>query len=118
MRSGFRPDIVIDCMLSTGDDGLTADGCIYQLSSEQPQLLNPEQLTSGEYVKIRLWLPDEQSYIVVDLAEIQWIQNHWIKVDVLIISQKHQERLKQYIVAQGHFTPPLQRMSEQILIRA
>ncbi len=118
MRSGFRPDIVIDCILSTGDDGLRGDGCIYKLSSEQPHLLDPEQLTSGDYVKIRLWLPDEQSYVAVDLAEIQWIQNHWIKVDVLIISQKHQERLKQYIVAQGRCTPPLQRISEQILIRA
>ena len=118
MRSGFRPDIVIDCILSTGHHGLEGDGCIYELSSEQPQLLDPEQLRGRDYVKIRLWLPNEQSYIVVELAEIQWVQNHWIKVDLLIISQKHQERLKQYLTAQGHFTPPSQRISEQILIRA
>lgn len=118
MVSGFRPHIAIDCMLSSGDEGLKGDGCIYEISSTEPQLISPDTLKAGEYVKLRLWLPDESSYILIDLAEIQWIENNWIKVDVLIISQMSQGKLRQFLTSQGQRTSPMRLMSEQILIRA
>jgi len=117
MVSGFRPHIAIDCMLSSGDEGLKGDGCIYEISATEPQLISPDTLKAGEYVKLRLWLPDESSYILIDLAEIEWVENNWIKVDVLISSQMSQGRLRQFLTSQGR-TSPMQRLSEQILIRA
>jgi hypothetical protein len=118
MVSGFRPHIAIDCMLSPGDEGLKGDGCIYEMSAAEPHLISPDTLKAGEYVKLRLWLPDESSYILIDVAEIQWIEQNWIKVDVLIISQTSQNRLKEFLTSRGRYTRPIQRLSEQILIRA
>jgi hypothetical protein len=105
-------------MLSKGTYGLRGDGCIYNLSSSPPVTLNPENLHPGDYVKLHLWFPEESSSSVVELAEVQWVKNHWIQVDLLVTSPKDQTRLRQFMASEGHSSSSSFRMSEQILIRA
>lgn len=118
MSTRFSSQVTIDCMLSTGAHGLRGDGCIYELSTSRPQISNPGRLRAGDYVKVRLWLPDESAHILIDLAEIQWIKNHWIKVEIITISSKGQARLRQFMESQGHSYEYPNPASEQILIRA
>ncbi|MBX3325800.1 MAG: hypothetical protein U0223_02580 [Nitrospira sp.] len=111
--------IAIDCILSEGSDGLQGDGCIYALSSSPPSITGPEHLHPGDYVKLRLWLPDdESSAIQIDLAEVQWVKHQWIKLDLLLTSHKDQARLRQFITPTNEALPVPHRMWEQIVIRA
>src|SRR5690349_10183187 len=118
MPPGLLSKIGIDCMLSTGDDGLRGDGCVYELSSSHPVILNPEKLRAGDYVKLRLWFPDENTYSVIELAEVQWVKNEWIKIDLLLVSPKDQARLRQFAASERHHVPVSVRGDEQIMIRA
>jgi hypothetical protein len=118
MPSTSLTTIEIDCILSIKDESLTADGCIYDLSSSSPTISQPEHLHPGDYVKLRLWLPDESSCIFVELAEVQWVKNHWIKVDLLITSPEDQARLREFVAVENQSSPSSRRKSEQILIRA
>lgn len=110
--------ITIDCMLSQGVQGLRGDGCVYEMSRSRPQVSNPSKLRVGDYVKMHLWLPDDNSHILIELAEIQWIKDHWIKAELIVVSPTDQMRLKQFMASQGQFLRHSHTVSEQILIRA
>ena len=118
MPSGLLSKIGIDCMLSNEDDGLRGDGCVYELSSSHHVILNPEKLRPGDYVKLRLWFPDENAYSVIELAEVQWVKNEWIKVELLLVAPKDRARLRQFVTSAGNHFPASARVGEQIMIRA
>lgn len=118
MPSGHLSKIGIDCMLFQGSDGLRGDGCVYELSSSEPAILNPEKLRPGDYVKLRLWFPDDNAYSLIELAEVQWVKNEWIKVELLLVSPKDQARLRQFAASDGNHLPISARIGEQIMIRA
>lgn len=118
MPQAMAAKIAIDCILSKGSEELQGDGCIYALSSP-PSITGPEQLHPGDYVKLRLWLPnDEGSAIQIDLAEVQWVKHQWVKLDLLLTSSKDQARLRQFIAPANQAQPVPHRMWEQIVIRA
>ena len=118
MPSAVLSQIVIECILSKDNEGLTGEGCIYDLSTSSPTISHPEHLHPGDYVKLRLWLPEESACIFVELAEVQWVRHHWIKVDMLITSPGDQARLRQFISVEDQSSPSVRRKSERILIRA
>lgn len=118
MASGLLSKIGIDCLLSKGGDGLKGDGCIYELSSSHPAILNPDRLRPGDYVKLRLWFPDENAYSVIDLAEVQWVKNEWVKVELLLIAPKDQARLSQFAATEGYHSSSPARTGEHIMVRA
>jgi hypothetical protein len=110
--------ITIDCMLAKGVEGLKGDGCIYEMTSSDLRIANPSTLKVGEYVKVRLWLPEEDSHILIDLAEIQWVQGHWIKIDLVVVSPTGQKRLEQFVKSQGQPSRSRMMTNDQILVRA
>lgn len=105
-------------MLSKGGDGLRGDGCVYDLTSSQPVILNPTRLRPGDYVKLRLWFPDEDAFSVIELAEVQWVKNEWIQIELLLVSPKDQSRLRQFVAVEGNHLPPSVKIGQQIMIRA
>lgn len=118
MPTGLLSKIGIDCMLSKGSTTLRGDGCVYELSSPHPVAINPTKLRSGDYVKLRLWFPDENTYSVIELAEVQWVKNEWIQIELLLISPKDQTRLRQFVTAEGNHLGASARTGQQIMIRA
>lgn len=118
MPSTLLSKIVVECILSKNDEGLIGEGCVYDCSSSSPTLSQPEQLHPGDYVKLRLWLPDESVGVFVELAEVQWIKNHWINVEVLSISPEDQARLRCFAALGDQSSPSSRRKTERILIHA
>ena len=118
MPSALLSKIVIECILSRTDAGLTGEGCLYDLSSFSLTISQPEHLHPGDYVKLRLWLPDESVGVFVELAEVQWMKNHWINVEVLSISPEDQARLRQFVSIGDPSSPSSRKKAERILIHA
>jgi hypothetical protein len=117
MPAGLLSKIGIDCMLSKGGHGLRGDGCLYDLSSSHPIILNPTKLRPGDYVKLRLWFPDEDTFSVIELAEVQWVKNEWIQIELLLVSPKDQTRLTQFVAADENHVPTSAKIGQQIMIR-
>lgn len=118
MPTGLLSTIGIDCMLAKGGDGLRGDGCVYDLSSSQPVILNPTRLRPGDYVKLRLWFPDDNAFSMIELAEVQWVKHEWIRIEILLISPKEQSRLRQFMATEGNHLAASARTGQQIMIRA
>lgn len=118
MPTGLLSKIGIDCMLSKGSDDLRGDGCVYDLSCSQPVILPPKKLRPGDYVKLRLWFPDENTFTMIELAEVQWVKNEWIQIELLLVSPKDQSRLRQFVASEGNHLAASAKIGQQIMIRA
>jgi hypothetical protein len=109
----------IECLLTGVSQQLQADGCILEPAADRYTVISPDRLVSGDYVKIRLWLPNETEAITVSLAEVRWIKGNWLAIEAIQMSQ--QERLKlQRFVRSAHpdsLTRPSVQ-SDQVLVRA
>jgi len=108
--------IAINCILAKRSEGLEGDGCAYDLSAPHRNISPQEKLRAGDYVKLRLWFPDEDSHVSIDLAEVEWIESHWLKVDLLSVPPDIQARLRQFKASQDS-TAHSHQSTEQILIR-
>jgi len=108
--------IAINCLLAKRSSELEGEGCFFDLAAPSKNIPRPEKLRAGDYVKLRLWLPDEDSHISIDLAEVEWIDSHQMKVELLSVSPEIQARLSQCKLSQDSGPRP-HYTTEQILIR-
>ncbi len=109
----------IECVLTEARHRLQADGCILEPSPDGCTVIPPDQLATGDYVKVRLWLPGEATVIIIQLAEVQWVKGHWFAVEAIQMNPNERRRLKQWIVAaQSLSSNQLSVFSDQVLIRA
>lgn len=109
--------ITIDCMLSSVAPQFQADGCIYEMAGTDRLIRTPGALKAGDLVSVRLWLPNDDTHIVIRLAEVRWVVNQWINLDFIAVDSREKERLLRYSIAQQG-QRPVSVACEQILIRA
>lgn len=114
----YSPNHVIDCMIMPGSKQLEADGCVLKLSNASSRLSAPDELTAGDFVKVRLWWDGEDTFIDISLAEVRKVKKHWIEAEVIQVNPKDRDRLKQLIVALAGGTLENPGMMEHLLIRA
>jgi hypothetical protein len=107
--------VAINCILSKGSEGLQGEGCVYDLSVPRQPMSTPETLRPGDFVKLHLWIPDEDSHISINLAEVQWVKPDCIKVDLLTVSPPDQTRLNQFTASQDP-APRTNQATRQVLI--
>ena len=117
-----NPKFTIDCVLANGSRRLEADGCVLERLEGGHQcahkLITPDHLRAGDLVKVQLWLEDEEAFINIRLANVKMVHQHWITVDVIVMSPNDRMRLKRFIDALA--TPPIEEpaLISQLLIRA
>ena len=109
--------VTIDCMLSSVAPQYQADGCIYEMAGTDRRLRTPSSLKTGDLVKVRLWLPNDDTHIVIQLAEVRWVINQWIALDFIAVDSMEKARLLRYS-KEHHHQPHGRAVCEQILIRA
>ena len=88
-------------MLANASRQLEADGCILELSGASCKLATPDHLIPGDFVRVRLWLESEGSFIDIHLAEVTKIHNHWIAVEVIHMNTHDKMRLKRFVDARA-----------------
>jgi hypothetical protein len=95
-----NPKFTIDCVLANGSRQLEADGCVLERLEGEHQcghkLTTPDHLTAGDLVRVQLWLEGEEAYIDIRLAEVKRVHQHWITVEVIVVSPTDRMRLKQF----------------------
>ncbi len=116
------PKFTIDCVLANGSRRLEVDGCVLERLEGGHQcahkLITPDHLRAGDLVKVQLWLEDEEAFIDIRLAKVKMVHQHWITVDVIVMSPNDRIRLKRFIDVLA--TPPIEEpaLISQLLIRA
>ena len=116
------PKFTIDCVLANGSRRLEADGFVLERLEGGHQcghkLITPDHLRAGDLVKVQLWLEDEEAFIDIQLAKVKMVHQHWITVDVIVMSPNDRMRLKRFIdaLAAIHIEEPA--LINHLLIRA
>ncbi len=116
--SWCSPKLTIDCMLATAIGQLEADGCLLELSEASCKLATPNDLASGDFVRVRLWLEDDGAFIDIRLAEVTKVQNHWIAVEVIQMASHDRTRLKRYVDTRAALNREQPAQLNRILVRA
>lgn len=74
---------------------------MYDLSTPLQPMATADTLQPGDLIKLHLWIPDEDSHISVNLAEVQWVKPNCIKVDLLAVDPPDRTRLNQFSASQN-----------------
>lgn len=117
-----RPKFTIDCVLANVSSQLEAEGCVLERLEGGHKcghkLTTPDHLTAGDFVKVQLWLEGEEAFIDIRLAEVTRVHQHWITVEVIVVSPNDRMRLTRFIdaLAARHIEEPA--LITHLLIRA
>lgn len=112
------PKFTIDCVLANANKQLEADGCVLECLEGGCKLTTPDHLTAGDFVKVQLWLENEETFIDIRLAEVRRVHEHWIAVEVIQVSSNDRMRLKRYFDPSGATDKDEQILLDHLLIRA
>jgi hypothetical protein len=117
-NKGGSPKLAIDCMLANVGSHIEADGCVLEFSETGYTRITPDRMRGGDFVKVRLWVEDEEAFVDIHLAEVKKVYKHWIKVEVIHVSQTDRLRLNRCIdtPAAMHIREP--SLTDHLLIRA
>ena len=91
------------------------DGCVYEISASCRQQISPCKLRLGGYVKLLFWLPAEDCSILIELAEVQWVKDRWIKVEFIKVNPSDQGRIEQFLAIQTHLKRHMIATRDQVL---
>lgn len=109
----------IECLLTGVSQQLQADGRILEPADDHCAVISPDRLESGDYVKIRLWLPNETEAMTIRLAEIRWIKGNWLAIEAIQMSDQERMKLSQFVrAAQPDVRSHPTVQSDQVLVRA
>jgi hypothetical protein len=96
---GKSPKCAIDCLLANVASHIEADGCVHEYSETGCSRITPDRMRGGDFVKVRLWVENEEALVDIYLAEVKKIHKHWIKVELTDVSQTDRLRLNRCIDA-------------------
>ncbi len=116
--SSYNPKLTIDCMVANVSKQLEADGCVLELSDASCKVTSPDQLITGDFVRVRLWLDNEGAFIDIGLAEVTKIHNHWLTVEVIQVKPEDKTRLRQYVEDRAAMNKKEPAKIDRLLIRA
>jgi hypothetical protein len=119
MSSSLHPMRTIECLLTDTGQQLQGDGCILERSADRYSIVPPDRVVAGEYVKFRLWLPNDTQALNVTLAEVRWVKDNWLAVEAILMGPQERIKLTQLIQATRSLSPDQPALpSDHILVRA
>ena len=89
-----------------------------KINESTSQVAAPDQLTPGDFVKVRLWLDDGSASINISLAEVRQVQDHWITVEVIQVGRQERARLQRYVESRHSIPADKPVYLDHLVIRA
>jgi hypothetical protein len=71
---------------------LSLPGCLLE---------STEQISSADYMRLRLFMPDVQAPLEVDLAAVRWVDGSRVGLEFIRTSENAQRRLKRFVLEQS-----------------
>ena len=97
MQTRYSQRISVSCsVVFAGDDGV-GEGRILDLSLPGCLLEGAETLKTGDYVQLRIFLPDLQTPLHIPLAAVRWVDGFKVGLEFIQTSRQEQKRLEQFV---------------------
>ncbi len=97
MQSRYSQRVSVECSVMFAGDTAVGEGRILDLSLPGCLLESAEKLAPGEYVQLRLFLPDLQTPLHVPLAAVRWVDGCKVGLEFIRTSREEQRRLEQFV---------------------
>jgi hypothetical protein len=97
MKARYSQRVSVACSVIFAGDGGVGEGRILDVSLPGCLLESAATLKSGDYVQLRVFLPDLQSPLHVPLAAVRWVEGNRVGLEFIRTSQEEQNRLEQFV---------------------
>ncbi|MCE3222869.1 MAG: hypothetical protein K0S58_1049 [Nitrospira sp.] len=97
MQPRYSRRVMVECSAMFAGESVVAEGRVLDLSLPGCLLESREKMSAGEYVKLRLFLPDDQAPLQVPLAAVRWVQGVRIGLEFIRTSEREQRRLDRFV---------------------
>lgn len=98
MKTRYGQRISVSCsVMFTGDDGVGEEGRVLDLSLPGCLMEGADSLRTGDYVQLRIFLPDLQAPLHIPLAAVRWVKEFKVGLEFIRTSRMDQKRLEQFV---------------------
>ncbi|MCW5799772.1 MAG: PilZ domain-containing protein [Nitrospira sp.] len=106
MQNRYSQRVPTDCSVMFAGDDCVGEGRILDISLPGCLLESPKKLTAGEYLQLRLFLPDHQAPLHVALAAVRWVAGSKLGIEFIRTSEDEQRRLEQFVRRSPAYSSP------------
>ena len=97
MESRYSARIPVECSVVFAGEALLGEGRVVDVSLPGCLMESPEAVKAGDYVQLKLFLPDQQPAIRVPLAVVRWARGSRVGVEFIRSSEDDQIRLTRFV---------------------
>jgi len=97
MESRYSARVPVECSVVFAGEALIGEGRVVDVSLPGCLMESPEAVKPGDYVQLKLFLPDQEPAIRVPLAVVRWAQGSRVGVEFIRSSEDDQIRLTRFV---------------------
>lgn len=101
MQTRYSQRVLVDYSVMFAGENVVGEGRILDLSLPGCLLESSQNMTAGEYIQLRLFLPDCAAPLNVALAAVRWADGCKLGVEFIRTSREEQRRLAQFFKQQA-----------------
>jgi hypothetical protein len=116
MKTRYSQRISVACSVIFAGDGGVGEGRILDVSLPGCLLESASNLKPGEYVQLRVFLPDLQSPLHVPLAVVRWVEGNRVGLEFIRTSRDEQTRLEGFVRRKSRFASRQAAWTEGIVV--
>ena len=103
MQARYSQRIEVDCAVMFAGDSAMGEGRALDISLPGCLLESPEEMFEGDYVQLRLFLPDALTPLQVSLAAVRWVNGTRVGIEFIRTTHDQQCRLEHFV--RGRLAP-------------
>lgn len=105
MNHRYSERVPVECGAVFSVDNLCGEGRVLDVSLPGCLMESPRWVKVGDYIRLRLFLPDQPSPLNVFLAVVRRVTGNYIGLEFIRFSDKDQARLARYVHRNLHAAP-------------
>ena len=103
MKSRYSDRVPVECSVVFSGETTIGEGRMVDISLPGCLMESAETVKPGDYVQMKLSLPDQPAALSVPLAVVRWAEGNRIGVEFIRSSEEDQSRLTRFV--QRHRRP-------------
>ena len=106
MKNRYSQRVPMDCAVMFAGDNVVGEGRVLDISLPGCLLESAKKMTAGEYLQLRLFLPDRQAPLHVALAAVRWVESSKLGIEFIRTSEDEQRRLEHFVRRSPAYSGP------------
>jgi len=105
MEDRYSRRVPVECSVVFAGETIIGEGRVIDVSLPGCLMESPESARPGDYVRLKLFLPDRQPAISIPLAVVRWAKGNRLGVEFIRSSEEDGNRLQCFVQRHRQATP-------------